>query len=97
MLALAIGGCTVAELQTRMSEPEYRRWQRFYLQQPFDDVHRYYRPAALQAAAFGGGNIGKMMDFLIDKAEKPPEADADLSVFAAFGVAPPERFKNKAA
>ena len=81
-------------MQARMSEREFQRWQRFYLQQPFDDVHRYYRPAALQAAAFGGGNIGEMMDFLVNKAEKPPETDADLSVFAAFGVPPPEQFKK---
>ncbi|RPD90518.1 hypothetical protein EGK75_01100 [Neisseria weixii] len=93
-MALAIGGCTVAELKSRMSDPEFRRWQQFYMQQPFDDIHRYYRPAALQAASFSGGNIGEIMDFLINKDERAQaEQSADLSVFAAFGVAPPQGYE----
>lgn len=80
-----------------MSEQEFRRWVRFYRQQPFDDLHRYYRPAVLQAASFGGGDMGVMMDFLLGKtAEKESEPEnADLSVLKAFGAQPPKHFTDK--
>lgn len=89
----------MAELQARMSEQEFRRWVRFYRQQPFDDIHRYYRPAVLQASAFGGGDMAAMMDFLLNKevVQEAESEDVGLSVFRAFGVVPPKQFADKAA
>lgn len=54
VLALALGK-TVGELQRDMSQREYASWQKFYRSHPFDDAHRYHRPAAMIAGAFGGG------------------------------------------
>lgn len=88
----------MAELQSRMSEQEFRRWMRFYRQQPFDDVHRYYRPAALKAVSLGGGDFSEMMDFLLNKeSEKDETDDVDLSVLRAFGIVPPTHLAEKAA
>lgn len=82
-----------------MSEQEFRRWMQFYRQQPFDDIHRYYRPAVLQASAFGGGDADAMMDFLVNRTDGRQEdvPDADLSVFEAFGAVVPGHFKEKSA
>lgn len=79
-----------------MTHAEFQRWRAFYRAHPFDDRHRIHRPAALVAAALGGGkDIQARMDWL-----EPPVADAapvggwsaaDVNTFAAFGVKPPLR------
>jgi len=43
-----LGKC-VYELD-HMPHSEYENWRKFYLMYPFDDMHRYYRPAALLAS-----------------------------------------------
>lgn len=83
----------MSELKSRMSVTEFRRWQLFYEMQPFDDLHLFYRPAALLAAVMGSGDVGKMMSFLLNKSEEVVD-DVDLSVFAAFGVEPPANFRK---
>lgn len=87
-LALALGGMTVAEMKTRMGAGEYERWRQYYLDAPFDDAHRYYRPAALVATM--AGKIGKGLDYFIDILQPPKHqhSDADMSVFKAFGIKP---------
>ena len=64
MLVLAIGGCTVAELRQRMSVAEYMRWMEFYQRNPFDDLHRYQKPAAFVAQSMAGGDFEEKITFL---------------------------------
>ena len=86
MLALALGK-TVGELQRTMSQREFRDWIQFYRAHPFDDLHRYHRPAALVAQMIGGGDIQDKLDWL-----HPPEwqeelSSADVQTMRAFGIA----------
>lgn len=68
-----------------MSHAEFLSWVEFYKRWPFDDAHRFHRPAALVARSLGGGDVEKYMDWL-----QPPEADgmtsADRDLFRAMGV-----------
>ena len=61
---MAIGGCTVDELKQRMSVPEFIRWMQYYKCNPFDDLHRYHRPAALVSVAMGGGDFVERVELL---------------------------------
>lgn len=101
MLALALGGRSVAEWQQAMTKREFEDWKRYYMQAPFDDLHRYHRPAALVAHAAGQVDIGKAIDMLAnDRTRVLPDEDmagldgvfseADLRTFKALGVTPPQ-------
>ncbi len=77
-----------------MSQAEYESWLEFYRSYPFDDVHRYYRPAALGAWALRGGEIKPLLDWLQGgtaggavKGFSP----ADEATIAALGGVPPKR------
>ncbi|GAB2913690.1 phage tail assembly protein T [Paralcaligenes ginsengisoli] len=72
-----------------MTQAEFLRWQEFYLQEPFDDLHRFHRPAALIATRLAGGSISDMLDFLQPSESDSEFSDADLATFKAFGVKPP--------
>lgn len=89
MLVLAIGGCTIAELQARMSQKEFNQWCEFYRSNPFDDMHRFHRPAALVAGSLGGGDIQMRLDWLMPPVSDNEYSQADMSVFKAFGFKPP--------
>lgn len=85
MLALALGK-TVAELKATMSQREFRDWITFYRAHPFDDFHRYHRPAALISKSMSGGDIQELLDWL-----HPPEwqedfSDADVKTLRALGI-----------
>jgi hypothetical protein len=43
-------GCTVAELQARMSSREFSEWTLFYQQEPWGDERADYRAATIVAA-----------------------------------------------
>lgn len=87
-LALALGGRTVAELKAAMSAAEFDRWCAYYRAQPFDDLHRYQRPAALLAAV--NSRAGKPPEYWLDQYLAPPSvSDVDASIFRAFGLEPP--------
>ncbi len=60
-----------------MSANEFSRWREFYLRQPFDDVHLYYRPAALIAQSMSGADFSESVHFLIDSYEAKPEGDEE--------------------
>lgn len=47
MLALAIGGCTVAELQQRMGSAEFAAWLAFYQVEPFGELRGDMRAAMI--------------------------------------------------
>lgn len=58
--------------------------------QPFDDLHRHYRPAALIARSFAGGDVTEMLDWLQPQRDANSQySDADLNTFAALGVKRP--------
>lgn len=91
MLALALGGRTVAELKSTMSYAEFSRWKEFYLQNPFDDLHRYHRPAALISCSMAGGDFAEKVKML-ENDSTVKISDADLSTFKAFGIQPPKNW-----
>ncbi len=71
-----------------MTESEFRTWMEFYKLHPFDDRHRFYRPAALIARSMAGGDLQEFLDYL-----EPPArgnfSEADMNTFRAFSVKPP--------
>jgi len=78
-----------------MSERELRSWQRFYEESPFDDMHRYHRPAALLAQVQVGGDFAARLDWLADGIDLRQAQDAsmagqfseaELRTFAALGM-----------
>lgn len=77
---------------------EVEAWREFYLLYPFDDVHRYYRPAALVSAALSSGNtdvnalIKKRIDWLQPAPLVMDASDADIKTIAALGGRPPPSF-----
>lgn len=91
MIALALGGRTVSEWKEHMSQAEFNRWVAFYEQSPFDDLHRYHRPAALIARSMGGGKYEDYVEMLVNDQTRQV-TDADLNTFAAFGMKPPANF-----
>jgi hypothetical protein len=70
-----------------MSNAEFDRWATYYRARPFDDEHRYHKPAALLAAvtARSGKPLGYWLDFLIP----PTVTSIDAEIFRAFGAEPP--------
>jgi hypothetical protein len=69
---------------------EFDGWCAKYRNEPFDDYHRYHRPAALIALRMAGGNIGDLLDWL----QPPPptgHTSADMDLFKAAGIRPPPR------
>lgn len=67
VLALALGK-TVGELQQTMTHKEFESWKEFYALRPFDDLHRYHRPAAVIAHSLGGGkDMGRTIDMLVNE------------------------------
>lgn len=94
MLALALGGRTVAEWRRAMAPSEFKAWVEFWKVSPFDDYHRFHRPAALIAYRLGGDMEESLQWLKHDLAESEAEAGfsaADLNTFKAFGVKPPPR------
>lgn len=86
MLALALGQ-TVGELKRKITQREFRDWMTFYRAHPFDDMHRYHRPAALVAQSMRpGGEIQPLLDWL-----HPPEwatglAQSDINTLRALNI-----------
>lgn len=68
-----------------MTQREYEAWIAYYRLFPFDDRHRFHRPAALIAGSLGGGDIDSRIQWL------QPEPDtghtsADMDLFKAAGM-----------
>lgn len=69
-----------------MSEDEFGDWLDFYALYPFDDFHRFYRPAAVVAGAMSGDSktFDKRLEFLApDPALRELNA-ADRSLIDVF-------------
>ena len=73
-----------------MSQREFNTWLHFYRQHPFDDLHRFHRPAALIGAAMGGKYDDKLK-FLAPQPKPPGLSQADINALQAFGLRPPPR------
>ena len=77
-----------------MSQREFTGWMDFYRAHPFDDLHRFHRPAALIAQSMAGGDIAPRLNWL---APQPPDPalegfdEADRNTLAAFGLRPPQK------
>lgn len=81
-----------------MSAAEFQEWVLFYSLHPFDDEHRYHRPAALISQSMAGGKMEEKLKWLKGAAESGIDADlddqpvpgryseADLRTFAALGM-----------
>lgn len=71
-----------------MSQREFRRWVEFYRNHPFDDLHRFHRPAALVSVSIAGGDVSERLEWLAP--EPVPEGldEADLRTMRALGVKP---------
>lgn len=82
-----------------MSRQEFLAWREYYRLFPFDDLHRFHRPAALISHAAAGGGSAQQLQQRISWLQPNPQDDgldgsyteADLATFAAFGVKPPGR------
>lgn len=69
-----------------MTQREFRDWIAFYRANPFDDLHRYHRPAALVARSMSGADTQSLIDWL-----QPPEwqegfSHADVNTLRALGI-----------
>lgn len=82
-----------------MPADEYRAWADFFVLYPFDDFHRYHRPAALVSASMGHGDlmpaINSRLKFLQPDPPSPEElsglfSESDLRTLRALGGAMPE-------
>lgn len=78
-----------------MSYSEFLRWFDFYQMNPFDDLHRYHRPAALIASSMCGEEVEKLVEWLhpdYAKSAKSEFSEEDLQTFQALGLKnPPKR------
>jgi len=57
----------------------------FYRLYPFDDFHRYHRPAAMVAQSLGGGEIQPLLDWLQPDGATEEMTDADVATMRALG------------
>lgn len=80
----------MAEWQAVMTADEFEAWRHYYRQQPFDDLHRIHRPAALVAAAMGG-QYEQKLKFLAPDPKPAGYSQAELNTLQAFGLRPPPR------
>jgi len=70
-----------------MTHAEFLAWVEFFEQHPFDDIHRYHRPATAVAASMRS-NADAVFDWLT-KPLNDIYSNADLQTLAAFGLKPP--------
>jgi hypothetical protein len=75
-----------------MSLREFDAWTAFYRRFPFDDRHRYHRPAALVSVATRTGDVNQAIQSALDYLEPEPLPEgmtlADYNTMRAFGVDP---------
>lgn len=73
-----------------MPQAEFNAWLEFYRLYPFDDFHRFYRPAALITRGANGGDMKPFLDWLQPDPRNAGMNEADMNTMRAFG------FKAKA-
>lgn len=88
VLALALGGRTIAEWKAAMTEDEFEAWIEYYRRWPFDDFNRYHRPAALVAQTAGGlKDTDSLLQWLQpdDTPQRRPRNQADEVIWRMAG------------
>jgi len=78
-------GKTVAELKGTMTAPEFNAWVEFYKDFPFDDFHRYHKPALVASGRFFN-EANDMLDYLQKPQVDEELTDVDMSFLKLFGV-----------
>lgn len=73
-----------------MTQREFGQWIDFYRRHPFDDMHRYHRPAAMVARSIGGADINQLLDWLQPPFQAGEYSEADMNTMRAFGFKPPK-------
>lgn len=73
------------EWKSTITRTELLDWIAFYERHPFDDYHRFVRPAALVSASLGGGNVMDRIKWL-QPAPDDGMTDADMNTLRAFGI-----------
>lgn len=73
-----------------MSQIEFLAWIEFYRAYPFDDFHRFHRPAALISQSMVGGDMQAQLNWLQPDPANAEMDEADMNTLKAFG------FKRKA-
>ena len=71
-----------------MSAAEFESWVEFYRCYPFDDLHRYHRPAALVSVSMAGGDIKERLEWLAPEPVPDGLSDADARTMRALGIKP---------
>lgn len=67
-----------------MTHAEFLGWAEFFRDSPFDDYHRFHRPAALIASSMGG-ELQPRLDWLAP----PPDdgrSQSDRDLYKAMGI-----------
>lgn len=77
-------GRTVAELDHVMSSDELFEWCEFFALYPFDDFHRYHRPAALVSIGMAGGDVADRLEWLQPDPRLADKSETDRSIIKAF-------------
>lgn len=70
-----------------MTADEFSAWIEFYRHEPFDDLHRYHRPAALIASSFKG-KFDDCLAVLVPKPKPNGYSSADMTLMQILGVKP---------
>ena len=78
----------MAEWQATMTQAEFQRWAEYYVSHPFDDLHRYHRPAAMVSGALGGGDVQAKLNWLQPEPIPADMTEADVRTMRAFGLKP---------
>jgi hypothetical protein len=70
-----------------MSQAEFSQWIEFYKLHPFDDYHRYMRPAGLIASS-NGADMAKALEWLQPDPAYNGFNEAEINTFKALGITP---------
>lgn len=70
-----------------MTQPEFLSWIEFYRLYPFDDMHRFHRPAALVSSSMSGTEVDKLLEWLAPDPALEKFSEADRKTMRALRAA----------
>lgn len=70
-----------------MPQSELQSWVNFYRLYPFDDMHRFYRPAAIIAHA-SGIKLESAIEWMQPDTDFSGFSESDKNTFKALGITP---------
>lgn len=69
-----------------MPQSEFEAWLEFYRRYPFDDYHRFHRPAAMLATTMKNDDrMQQRLDWLQPDRSRDGLSDADVTTMRTFG------------